>query len=94
MNTVVYKYTFPEGFFHGFITLPQEAQILSIQEQNGKMTLWAVINPLTNFGLDREFLLLPTGSKLPIMDNNDLNYISTTQRVNGCVVHAFEYKQI
>lgn len=69
------------------ISMPEGAQVLTVQEQGGIPYLWAVCetdNPLA----DRHFLMYGTGH---LMDIAVDKYIGTFQLMNGGLVfHVFE----
>lgn len=69
------------------LTMPKDAKILSVQEQNGKCCIWALCNE-NEVKEERNFIIYGTGHKvLPIL----MNYIGTFQLFNGDLVfHLFE----
>lgn len=70
------------------VSLPYEARILSVQEQNGELVMWAQVNILHKKE-PRKFMMYDTGQEV---NEYDLDYITTVQRSNGLVVHVFENK--
>lgn len=68
------------------LRMPQNAQILSVQVQDGIACLWALVDPEYEL-ITRIVLIRGTGHPC-----NDVgSYISTFQMINGDLVfHAFE----
>jgi hypothetical protein len=83
----VYKYQIPiqdEVILH----LPVKAQLLSIQEQNGVVCVWALVDPASEFLEPRCLRIFGTGHLIP---DSGLLYVSTFQVDAGAFVfHAFE----
>lgn len=70
------------------ILLPIGAQILSVQEQDGRAYLWAIVNPETD-SEPRRFRLYGTGHN--IETENLLKFVGTFQLLGGRLVfHLFE----
>lgn len=70
------------------IMMPFGATILSIQEQNGVMVLWAAIDPAADCEA-RFFALVKSGRPLDGIDIN--NYVGTVQTHGSSPVwHVFE----
>ena len=88
MRKTIWKYDVPiEDYFE--INMPKDAQILTIQTQNGEPKLWALVNP-DNATEKRIFRHSGTGH--PITDNN-MDYIGTYQLHGGeLIFHVFEVK--
>lgn len=84
----VYKYEVP--FVDKFtLDLPMGAQCLSFQEQHGKATLWALVDPTAAL-IGRHFRLAGTGHQIE-HDGRDLRFIGTAQFHGGALVfHLFE----
>ena len=69
----------------GSIQMPMDAQILTVQNQNGEEHLWALVNP-NNELETRKFLIVGTGQSF---DDTDTKYIGTFQQP-PFVWHLFE----
>jgi hypothetical protein len=86
---VVYKYTLPSYAGQHLISLPQEAEILSVQEQFGMLTLWVLTTTEVSLWDNRKFHVIETGGVVP--DWCKLTYIDTCQLAEGTLVwHIFE----
>lgn len=88
----VFKYPVPvEDRFS--LDLPQGARILTVQEQNSKPQIWAIVNPENPTEI-RNFRLAGAGH--PIEENEkNLSYIGTFQLYNGNFIgHLFEIFEI
>lgn len=73
------------------VELPVGAEILSIQNQNGTVCLWALVNPVIILKSERLIEIFGTGN--PIYYDMGINrkYIATFQYMEGQFVgHAFE----
>jgi hypothetical protein len=76
------------------VTLPQNAEILTVQVQNGMPCIWALVNP-DNKAEVRKFRLAGTGHDISTDEARKLNYIGTIQMRNGMLVfHLFEIKEV
>ena len=72
------------------LELPQGAQILTIQLQDGKIVLWALVDDKCKLIKGNRFIeCYYTGKEIEI--SHELTYISTIQ-YNGLVYHFFERK--
>lgn len=70
------------------IALDWDAQILSVQEQHGKVSLWALVNTENGKG-NRIIRIIGTGH--PITEGEELEYLGTVQQMHGALVwHVFE----
>ena len=81
----IYKYELPvDG---GIVTIKQcIIKILSIQEQNGKPMMWAIVDPDNDAVEPLEIIAIGTGWELPTgLDE----YLGTTQDKYGFVWHYF-----
>ncbi len=71
--------------------LPLGTQILSVQEQNGSLVLWGLVNPedtKTSPLLERVFMLVMTGQPF---SEPEVAHVGTVQlKESGLVVHVFE----
>lgn len=84
----IYKYELPvDG---GIITIKQcIIKILSIQEQNGKPMMWAIVDPDNEVVEPLEITAIGTGQVLPTgLDE----YLGTAQDGYGFVWHYFSLK--
>lgn len=73
------------------ISMPKGAEILTVQTQNGKPCLWALVNPEAE--LETRFIEL-FGTGHPVLSGMGASrkYIATFQMNEGSLVfHAFEY---
>ena len=69
------------------ISMPQGAEILTVQEQGGVPHLWAICDSESPL-VDRHFLMYGTGHRIDIAFDK---YIGTFQLMNGKLVfHVFE----
>ena len=77
MPNIIYKYTVPHSFgIEEKITLPQFAEFLSVQRQEGMgLVMWFQADP-TMPAEDRFFILQPTGQAF---DETNLSYLGTAQ---------------
>ena len=84
----IYKYPL-ELTGYQVLKLPMGAQILTVQTQNGKPFLWALVNTKKE-ETDFEIEILGTGDQ--ITGTNERKYISTFQLNGGeFVFHVFQY---
>lgn len=67
------------------INLPEEHRILSIQAQDGYMTVWAMVDPESP-KVDKTLYVYGTGHPI---NSDGKTFISTVQ-LNGLVWHVFE----
>jgi hypothetical protein len=71
------------------ILLPEHARILSVQVQNGRLCLWALVNDGALTNRRRTFRVVGTGH--PVPDNEYLAFLGTVQMHGGALVfHVFE----
>lgn len=85
MNTVVYKYAI-EGNSGGVVKLPQGAQILTVQAQGNKPTIWALVDPKAPL-VARSFEIVYTGE---ILNGVATRQYLATVHISGLVLHIFE----
>ena len=87
---VVYKYIVGTPSVNQVIfqmTLPVEAEVLTIQNQGENTCMWVLQNLRGNQFQERKFVILGTGQ--PVAEN--YKYISTIQEAGGALVwHYFE----
>ncbi|QIY82557.1 hypothetical protein HER18_02865 [Chryseobacterium sp. NEB161] len=87
----IHKYPLDLNLGNQIIKIPEEAEILDIQIQDGKPVLWAVVydsNPLEEI----EIVAFPTGVTF-MNPCHYYEYISTVQ-FGGLVIHYFEHKNV
>ena len=72
------------------LTMPRGSKILSIQLQQERLYLWAIVNN-QNDAKERRFTIVGTGHEFNL---SGLRYISTVQQRGGALVwHIFEASQ-
>ena len=87
MPNVIWKWTL-DTVEEQSLRLPQNAQILTIQLQNDKPQLWALVDTESPIVI-RDFLTYYSGSAMP--DGDFGQYVGTYQLDNGFLVfHVFE----
>lgn len=74
------------------VEMPIGAEILTVQEQNDKPCLWALVNIDEVEKEKRTFCVYGTGHIISSNSSNDMKkYIGTYQLMGGCLVfHVFE----
>lgn len=94
MSKIIYKYPLQLKDIQ-FIAMPDGAQILTIQNQDEKPVLWALVEPNTTITKQRAIELLGAGDELTNEIVFEHQYISTFQ-LTGCgdMFHAFERRVI
>ena len=77
---------YPLAYFHGphHVAMPKGAKILTIADQAGKPTLWALVGELPL--VDKVLWMVGTGWDLP--DEMPLEFVGTVFK-NGYVWHFF-----
>ncbi len=71
--------------------MPENAAILTVQSQNDRPFLWAIVDPGAPMQL-REFLIISTGESFT---DTGLEYIGTYQQFDGELVwHVFESQEV
>ena len=71
------------------LLLPEHARILSVQAQNGRLCMWALVNDGALTNRRRTFRVIGTGHTVP--DNDSLTFLGTVQLRGGALVfHVFE----
>lgn len=81
---LIYKYQIP--FPDAVIDMPIGAEILSVQEQHGIPTMWALINDEVGT-IKRKFSFYGTGHPIHI---DNFKFLATIQRGKGLVWHVIE----
>lgn len=86
---VIWKYNLEEGVEGQKLWIPDDSQFLSVQLQNGQITLWMLVNP-TNVEDAVIFDVLPTGGPArPSAPDYVDYYRGTVQMPSGLVWHVF-----
>jgi hypothetical protein len=87
----IYKYDFNFTIFarNGVaeISLPLGSKVLSIQNQDGELKLWALVDETEELSHTWHYYVFGTGLYFP--DKSDLEYVTTVQ-VNELVWHIFK----
>jgi len=81
----IYKYNLKVGANE--IEMPANSSVLTVQAQQNKLQLWAIVNPDAP-KKKRKFMVIGTGFELPA-NCTDRNYISTVQD-DIYVFHIFD----
>lgn len=85
----IWKYKL-EGTDIQTIEIPQNAQILTVQEQKGEICMWCLVNTYNGM-ISKTIRIIGTGHE--IEENFKGVYIDTFQLANGSLVfHVFEIK--
>lgn len=83
---VIWKYMLSPGASE--LRMPADAQVLTVQTQNGVPQLWAKLNPAKP-ATPRVFVMYGTGQPMP--DDPTLVHVATFQLADGgLVLHVFE----
>lgn len=86
MKKTIWKYKLPSTT--SFFEMPEGAEILTVQLQNGTPCIWAIVNPDAKLE-ERTFVFVTTGGHIPAGDNQ--KYIGTFQLYDQqLVLHLFE----
>ncbi len=88
MSTVIYKYPLRITDFQS-ISVPEGAQILDVQVQNGQIQLWALVDDINLFR-SRTIRIIGTGNTIYPQPGT---YIATVQ-LNGFVWHIFDASEL
>ena len=92
METRIYKYTLKVTNTQE-IEMPKSSRILSVQDQNGEINIWAVVWPHME-PEKRTFEIFGTGHALQQDAEHQRTYIGTVITKNGHIVwHIFERLQ-
>lgn len=83
MKKEIWKYTI-DGIMNE-IKMPMDAQVLTVQIQNGQPQIWALVNPQNETEI-RTFTIVGTGNPF---DSTNTKYVGTFQDVLF-VWHLFE----
>lgn len=86
----IFKYRVPELFGKFRLTLPKDARILSFQEQQDKLYIWAIVEwdyvDDMQMHEQRFFAMHATGCELDVSGE----HVGTVIAKNGLVYHLFE----
>lgn len=82
-NKQIWKYDVHDGS----IRMPKGAKILSVQLQNNRPNIWAIVDPKAEM-VSRLFVIVGTGEPF---DDTDMSYVGTYQQP-PFVWHLFEWK--
>lgn len=87
MKETVYKYSL-EIKDEQMVLLPIGARILTVQQQNNNIFLWALVNSTASE--EQAFTIRIHGTGHAISDSDELEYINTVQLYGGKLVfHVF-----
>lgn len=86
----IFKYELPIVDFHQ-VEMPVGAHVLSVQEQHGKLCLWAAVNQVEETET-RSFSIVGTGHYFNCdIESCKTMYIGTVQMAGGSLVwHVFD----
>ncbi len=88
----VFKYEIPLAD-EPLVRLPIGARILSVGQQNDRLLLWAMVDPVEMRTRRHIFRVAGTGHE--IADVSELKFLSSIQIEDGCtVLHIFEREEI
>ncbi len=90
MKKSIWKYVINPSILT--IEMPKDAEILTVQQQNGEACIWALVNPDAEKE-ERVFEIFGTGHNILLGDYNEIRrrYINTFQLNGGALVfHLFE----
>ena len=60
------------------VRMPKGAKILSVQEQHGKVCVWALVDPDERI-VDKTILIIGTGNPIDDIDLDDYYFLNTVQ---------------
>ena len=87
MNKNIWKFQLETADYQT-ISMPKDAEILTVQTQDDTPCVWALVNPEAEKE-DRNFELFGTGHKVPDMGVRE--YVATYQLHGGSLIfHVFE----
>ena len=90
---MIYKYQLKETGLQTII-LPYDSRILSIQDQSGALTLWAMFDEnIKENPEERLIFIAGTGHDFDMKSRGYLEFISTVQMSSGLVWHVFEVER-
>lgn len=71
------------------VEMPKDAQIISVQNQGCRITMWAIVNPAADKEV-RQFRIWGTGWQIDDYHLDLCDFVGTVQ-IEGFVWHVFEY---
>lgn len=85
---VIYKYRLPIADIT-VLTMPYDHKLLSVQNQNGEICLWALSDPKEDEFRTRTFRIFGTGNESERLENTfDMQFLGTVQ-TGPYVWHVF-----
>ena len=95
MSENIWKYSIEEAAFSGdgaVISMPPEAEVLTMQLQNDKPTIWVMFDERnTTRRVERRFRIFGTSNPIELETGKRRKYIGTFQMYGGRFVwHLFE----
>lgn len=90
MTTVIHKYELEVGI--NTFDLPSINKVLTAQMQNDKIVLWVLLDEKEKGSKPKDFIVVPTGQRMPSELMGSYVYISTVQNSVGLVYHIFAEK--
>lgn len=88
MNTTIHKYTLTLDDFQTVI-MPTGANIIRVAEQQGKLCIWAEVDPEASKHL-RKFMIVGTGRPLPPPSAKRVHIDTVVMPGGNLVVHVYE----
>lgn len=88
MNKTIWKFELAIDN-KNIISMPKGAEILSVQLQNNKPCIWALVNPDEPDKEERHFEMFGTGHPVPCDMGVDRKFLGTLQPVEMYVSFAF-----
>lgn len=89
MNKSIWKFQL-ETTDYQTISMPKDAEILTVQTQGDTPCVWALVNPEAEKE-DRNFEVFGTGHKVPVDMGVMREYVATYQLQGGSLIfHVFE----
>lgn len=89
MNQTIWKFNL-ETTDYQTISMPKDAEILTVQTQGNTPCVWALVNPEAEKE-DRNFEVFGTGHKVPVDMGVMREYVDTYQLDGGSLIfHVFE----
>lgn len=86
---VIYKYVLPRTN-PAIVVMPSGAEVLHAHEQDGRLCVWALIDPRQTETEKRLFAIVGTGNEFAA---EDMRYIGTAHFQGPLVFHVFELKR-
>jgi hypothetical protein len=86
--TTIWKFEIPNSPCP-YVTMPRGAQVLSVNQQNGRICVWALVNSKQESEL-AEFRIYATGENVEMTGACD--FVGTVMMPSGLVWHVFRDK--